>query len=1019
MTSAASPNEIRLSEEQSAVVNEWGRGLAVTAGAGSGKTTTLVLKCRELLLRDPKAKFAAVSFTERSAEDLRKQLARRAGIGHGQSVLDRHWVMTIHGLCGAILRENARAVGLDGEESIISEAESTLLWEAALDRLWFEDLPDEVQAALDRLMGRESQAGLVQLLGRVKGLMSFGVLERLPGDADTRALVEVASYVIQHYAQLKRRRGWLDFDDLERFADRALADPAVRAQYHARFQMVLVDEFQDTNPVQARIIERLARPDLSNLCVVGDPKQSIYRFRDADVTLFDQFCERMPVKLSLTRNFRSRPGIIEFANRVCAEAFPSSDLRFEALAPQRPSVGGSEVLRLDLTEPSGLADWLLAEQADGVGLENFALLLRKIRGNEKWIQGLAKRGVPLAIGSGGLFWDDPRVRELVAFLKWWDDPQNTLSGAIFLRAPWVGTPDLVLDEWSRQDPTWVKPFFALANAAPSESPMAALTAGLLARTLAPWRARAPRPGELLLALLADSTIEAELGAQLLGLWHRCEEFSAEGLDFHATVLELARAVEASKRERDVPPPRNRGQLRVLTLHASKGLEFPHVILVDLEGKTRAPNAPLLFWDRVDGAYLAQRNEDGERDRGDPEEELWRESESRKNLAESKRLFYVALTRAQERLVLAMLPDKAAARPSGRPAKAAEPGAIYLEDNWRGWIEADAQPLDRILPASSATSGSEGEREVPVPNMETPRNPSLGPLSPSTAPRVSWRRPRFSVTEWNLLKKCPRAYEWNVIRPRPASSFASPVLAKFVNEGGGAESQAPSSQGIDARELGTRIHECLEHLGTRATIAETAEKLRALRDVSLGDDGTAARFDADALVRWAESTPWFQADAAWPELAFEIPVGAKLDDVLVGAMDRVARIGDEWCVLDFKVTGPRKSTAALEADYRFQMELYAWALGRLEPAARGKTRAVLVQITSDGVREVPLTLPDWISTPWPEELARLTEAANALVDGDFGRPQPGPECSHCVFRPDCPEGLQAKSQKTGATSVLDS
>src|SRR4051794_1067310 len=110
-----------LSPEQQRVVETWNQGLAVMAGAGSGKTTTLVIKCAELLRQNPKARFAAVSFTEKSASDLRAKLSTRLSLTGEGGVLSGHWVMTIHGLCAAILREYPREAGYDGEESMMSE----------------------------------------------------------------------------------------------------------------------------------------------------------------------------------------------------------------------------------------------------------------------------------------------------------------------------------------------------------------------------------------------------------------------------------------------------------------------------------------------------------------------------------------------------------------------------------------------------------------------------------------------------------------------------------------------------------------------------------------------------------------------------------------------------------------------------------------------------------------------------------------------------------------------------------
>ena len=118
------------SPEQQEVIDTWGKGLAVMAGAGSGKTTTLVRKCEELISRSPQARVAAVSFTERSASDLRKKLSDRL------PSLDGHWVNTIHGLCGSILREYPREAGFDGAEARLWVAEAQRVWEEAIETLW-------------------------------------------------------------------------------------------------------------------------------------------------------------------------------------------------------------------------------------------------------------------------------------------------------------------------------------------------------------------------------------------------------------------------------------------------------------------------------------------------------------------------------------------------------------------------------------------------------------------------------------------------------------------------------------------------------------------------------------------------------------------------------------------------------------------------------------------------------------------------------------------------------------------
>lgn len=940
-----------LTPEQRAVALSWGKSLAVLAGAGSGKTTTLVVKCQELLKKNPEARFAAVSFTEKSASDLRAKLSERLPLRGEGGALSGHWVMTIHGLCNAILRDYPREAGFDGEESMLSEPEAQLLWEQAIQALWFDELPPETRTAVDQMLLRESRDSLHALLKRSRELASFGALDYLARseDSDSKALAQIATYVLDRYERLKRRRGALDFNDLERGADRALEHEAIRQAYHQRFALVMVDEFQDTNPLQASIVRRFCKPDGSNLCVVGDPKQSIYRFRDADVSVFAEFCSKLSEQHSLTWNFRSRPGIIDYANALCAPAFMSSQMPYEALTPKRePHESLQPVVRLDVTQPSDLGKWILSEIEKGIPLQDMALLLRKIRGNEKWLKALTASGIPIAVGSGGLFWEDARVREMTAFLKWWDNPGNSLSGAVFMRAPWVGIPDTALDEWVRQDPTLEGPFFA------SQHP--------IALKLAPFRKKIARPGELLLALLVDEKTEDELGAPLLGLWHRVEELSSRGLDFHSVVTELGHALEESRRERDVPPPRNKGQLSVLTLHASKGLEFPHVILVDLGPKGRAPDAPLLFWDREKGAFLGVRDSDGDRDKDHPVESVWRAREKEKALAESKRVFYVALTRAQERLVLVCpeLPER----------KSAPPEDPYSQDDWRGWVEnapiaAEVGVIDtgRASP-SKATSQ---EDEVAARSALRLRK------------RQILRRPRHSVTEWTLLSRCPRAYEWSFVRPRPVAEGMAD-LKLFT----GAEAERTAVREITQAELGSRVHSCLErgdHEGLKRLEAE------------VGTD----RLQAEPLISWALSSEWMAPPQAqrevWSELAFEIPIG---EEILVGSIDRIVLEPGRASIVDFKVTEKPKSVEALVEAYVTQLELYAYALKRLLPSDESKNtrfEAMLVNISPKSIQAVPVS----VGALPVESLA--VDAAD-IISGREGEPRPGPLCRFCEFRSQC-------------------
>lgn len=928
------PPQPQYTDEQRAVIENFGKGQAVSAGAGCGKTTTLVGKCLELLRRDSEARFVAVSFTERSVADLQEKISR-------DIPLHRHWVTTIHGFCALIARENPREAGLDGEETMLSPEDAEDLWRTAVSRLWFEELPPHVDEAVERLLERESRGALEGLLTRMKSLKSFGAMERLSEleGRDEQAALQVAQYVFEHYERRKRRLGVMDFDDLERAADRALESASVRAGYHTRFNLVLVDEFQDTNPVQARIIARFVRSDRSNLCVVGDPKQSIYRFRDADVTTFREFCASMPLRQSLTWNFRSRPGILNFVNSVCEPIFDESEMEYEHLVPRRSPGTHPPVERLDVQDPADLGRWIRGQVASGVPMRDLVLLLRKVRGADKWLSGLASAGVGIALGSGGMFWTHSAVRELVALLRWWDEPSNSLSGAIVLRAPWVSVPDLELNQWRELDPTWVKPFFESSHE--------------LADLLRPLRGRPVRPGELMLALLKSDRIESQIGIHVLGLWHRLEEWSSTGKDFHACVNEAVSAIDSGRRDPELPAPQGlEGQIRVLTIHGSKGLEFPHVVLLDFEGPKKRENSPLLYWDRDRGVYLGKRAESGDRDKKDPDEVTWNALEYRKNLDESKRLFYVALTRASERLVLVFSPEKEL---SEKKKKELEKESVALRDDWRGWIEERRieLPPARILDPGEPSALSESAS-------------AWIPPDPVPASDVQWVRPRHSVTEWALLARCPLAYERRYIRP--VRGAEAPVVVDELPDG----DRAP----LTAREIGTRVHACLE-----------ANDLEGLRRIE--EEVGAETFRADPVVEWAQRSEWMKGSAQ-SELAFEVPVHG---EVLVGAMDRL--VGKT--IIDFKVVRRGKDPEDLLDAYALQMRLYAWALGKLGPDFKNGVRAILVQFARDRVSEVEVDVQNFDDS----SVIELLNQSRAIVEGASGEARRNSHCQFCDYRSDCP------------------
>jgi ATP-dependent helicase/nuclease subunit A len=944
-----------VNDKQQAIVESFGQGLAVVAGAGCGKTTTLVAKCEELLNRNSKARFCAVSFTEKSVRDLKEALTRKLA----PRDLSEHWVKTIHGLCAAILSEFPVAAGLQGGEQVLIEDEAARLWERSLEVLWSSNDNPEINAAIDRLLQVYSRSALEELFKKLRSLLSFGVEEFIQKSFDRQEVKDlwmVFHSVMDRYQHAKNRDGRLDFNDLELFAHRALQDSGVLRHFQNRFDLVLVDEFQDTNPLQGAILELFVKPDLSNFCIVGDPKQSIYRFRDADVSVFQDLTTRLPGRHILDENYRSRPAIIDFTNAVCAPVFAASELEYEPLLPKRDPVEGPGVTRLEWESEDELARFLKSEQARGVDLSEFVILARSIKKPRvlKFLAGLDAVGIPFLLGSGGRFFEDPRVQELCAFLRGWVSPGNRLSQATALRAPWIAMSDAWLRETALLKQSYFDRFF--------ESVSHPVAVALRSRYLGPGRISMSRPGQILAELMLAPEIDEELSLALVVLWHKCEEFSRQGLRFEAVVQELTNAIESGKSEKEIPAPAERGMVRVMTIHGSKGLQFPRVILVDFEGADRNQGRTGdLIWNRKAGVHLIRRDENGDRIEDDAQNLKWKDLERQSAVAESKRVFYVALTRAQEELILLWKKDVKA--PKKTEAAGYDPA---LEDNWRAWVETKGAPPPRVW------EPLEGSSESP---RDLPERAQALRLDFDPKPY----RARHSPSEWLVLNQCALRYRKKFGGVLPESAFG------LDGENSDGEEEAPVygevRSSTTVADQGKRIHKALE-----------------LHDF----DALAVEFQDPALAesmvfRVREFLELDSGRRVFPEFGFEVPLSPR--EALVGMMDRLEVDEGQGLIriIDYKFTSTPKSGEALLQQYGLQLQLYAFAALSMVPFPVKRIEAFLVHFTEGGfwVHRAPT---EWFD---PELLPKVGAGLFAKAKGQDLTPVVGEYCRYCEFSEECP------------------
>jgi len=511
--------------------------------------------------------------------------------------------------------------------------------------------------------------------------------------ARLRGALERALAVVD---ERKRRAKALAFADLETHALRALADPDVRAHVHGRWRALLVDEVQDVNPTQARLLAAL-RADDAPLTAVGDAKQSIYGFRGAEPSVLAGLRARVAAAgggrtVELGTNYRSHRELVEVVNRVFdralgdaagplaavreREAGPSPVVRYLRVA--RPA--GARAAELAVAEAVAIAaairGWVRADPPtqvpDGRGgtrpldFGDVALLARGHAVLAVLEARLPALGVPVLNAGGGDVLATQAASDARALLRAVVDPTDGVAVAAVLRSPYVAAHDADVvrfataagtDEDGRPDAS-ARPWWRRLPTAPAEPPEAALAhASMLLATLRRARARGAQAGELL-ALADDLTgLRAVLAhlpegprrvADHDGVVELLERLGQGHADALGVVRRLERLVAAGVQV-GRPPLRARGAVALLTIHAAKGLEWPVVVVADLAGGGPRDRPDVLLDPTVG---FAVRWADRQGGRAMPATyRLAAAAAERRELEERRRLAYVAFTRARELLLI--------------------------------------------------------------------------------------------------------------------------------------------------------------------------------------------------------------------------------------------------------------------------------------------------------------------------------------------------------------------------------
>jgi DNA helicase-2/ATP-dependent DNA helicase PcrA len=592
-----------LNPVQREAVTHPGGPLLIVAGAGSGKTRVLTHRIAWLIKEQGISPFEilAITFTNKAADEMKSRVAALVG-----PVAQKMWVSTFHSACVRILRRDAQRLGYKSAFTIYDQADAERLTTYVLRDLNIDPKrfpPRSVHAVI-------SQAK--------NDLVDFDTYAERAKTIFERRIADV-------YKEYQRRllaNSAMDFDDLLMVTvDLLRTNPDVLAHYQNRFKHVLVDEFQDTNRAQNELVVLLAQQH-RNICVVGDSDQSVYKFRGADIRNILEFEEAFPdsTLIVLEQNYRSTQTILDAANAVIA-----NNLMRKPKALWTEQVGGELIERYFAEDEHDEARWLVQEvhrlHDEGYRWGDVAVFYRTNAQSRVVEEELVRAEVPYRVVGGTRFYERREVKDALAYLRAIVNPVDEVSLKRIVNVPKRGVGDTSLgriDAWATSHGVTFAE--ALDHAEDAGVHGRALTGVRdLVALLEELRAVDDSPRAVLEAILARTGYTAELeAARSLEAQGRLENL-AELVGVAGEYENIEQLLEAVSLVADQDELTDDDSSVVLmTLHTAKGLEFPSVFIVGLE----------------DGVFPHLRS------LGEPDE-----------LEEERRLCYVGITRARQRLYL--------------------------------------------------------------------------------------------------------------------------------------------------------------------------------------------------------------------------------------------------------------------------------------------------------------------------------------------------------------------------------
>lgn len=800
-------------------------------------------------------------------------------------------------------------------------------------------------------------------------------LQDLVGNQNLVQISQLLTNIDQQYQEHKIQAGLLDFNDLELLAVKLLQDPEVQESY--QFKHVMVDEAQDINPVQNQIISLLTKNHDTKLFVVGDPKQSIYQFRGADV---DEFLETQSViekegeYVHLAKNFRSKSGIIKFTNGLFKNLMAQDTIKYEQvdahhsgspadvkimIGPKPEAIG-----EVRITEGETIANKIAKLVASGYQYRDITILLRTMGNAQVYEQALQAAQIPFVNLSGRGFYEKQEIKDILNFVAWLQDSEEAVSKIAVLRSPFFGISDEGLYWYQLGEHTQINPIdqekLEDAYQLYPEAQQALVSLS------------APKFFDYLIEItdFARNTLTLPMGEQRLAnikklqatswqLWAKGYTSINEQLHYIEQLIDQ-RGKEGEARldseDADV--------VTIMTIHGSKGLEFRIVILADLNRTlTNNRHGYLIYHPQSSLAVKNTSEFNHAKDLINAEE-----------IAEAKRLLYVGITRAQDKLILS-------GAGNSEDYDLAKP--ITELKTWWEWILWGL--TDEKLSNSVTIVDPEELKNVTAPQVVATPTYDEGQTEPNPELPVQYRSHSFSVTSLMIYARCPRRYYYRYL-------LRVPELG--VDRG-----QTERTSGLDPLKRGNIVHRVCEHLDETQDQEQLLDWATAMEGLQV----TAREKQelSEIITRYATS-PYYRKSQSYlveRELEFALP----LDEFsITGTIDQLIHEDQGLTITDLKTNHIQAyQVNEVAKEYYWQLRIYAWAISQLKDQPVHQTG--LYFLLPNVIHKEPVTQTEIQETEaWLETTCHNIQAGSLVGASAFPK---GSNCSYCPY--DCEQIIKMR------------